>query len=141
MNQALLYGVSKNFSFVANTKHSCWICAIRQLDYTFGFIFSSLHLDHDKPEIFLSAVSSGKYLLEGDNATLICNTSAIPHPTISWYKNGQLISNTSYLSLNNISRQDTGKYVCKTKNEDSVLANWKYLLVDCKHSSILLKKF
>ena len=57
-------------------------------------------------------------VIEGDNATLGCNATGNPVPSIEWIMESTLevISNDSLLILSNISRNDGGAYLCLAKN-------------------------
>ena len=57
--------------------------------------------------------------------TLSCNATGNPEPTISWTKDGSLISSNSRISLSdnnkqltitNVSRTDSGEYRCVANN-------------------------
>uniref|UniRef100_A0A3B4E5X1 Hemicentin 1 n=1 Tax=Pygocentrus nattereri TaxID=42514 RepID=A0A3B4E5X1_PYGNA len=61
----------------------------------------------------------------GNSVTLECRSNAVPPPTISWYKNGRLITETAnlriladgqMLELKGAEVSDTGQYVCKATN-------------------------
>lgn len=85
-------------------------------------------IDHDQPII----KASKDQLKEGDAVILTCESSAVPSATISWYKNGTLLSQNTKLTLNSLSRKNGGQYVCKTQNEDSEMVSYRYLMVECK---------
>ena len=59
---------------------------------------------------------------EGDNITLTCNASGKPRPVITWAKPGSsvVLSNTSFLTLVNVSRPGTSdnmiQYQCTASN-------------------------
>ena len=77
-------------------------------------------LSLDLPTVTLS--SEVFLVTEGDNVTLICNTTGIPSPFIEWNKVGDstVLSNTSVLTLHNIKRpgtaNETVQYRCTAKN-------------------------
>ncbi|XP_053542916.1 hemicentin-1 isoform X1 [Ictalurus punctatus] len=61
----------------------------------------------------------------GKSVTLECQSNAIPPPTITWYKNGRLVTETTnlHISANGQTLEmkgtevsDTGLYVCKASN-------------------------
>ena len=58
--------------------------------------------------------------MEGDNVTLICNTTGMPRPSIQWTKVSGVLSRKSVLTLNNIRGSDTPntiiQYQCTAKN-------------------------
>ena len=65
--------------------------------------------------------------MEGDQLTLECAVTGIPSPTISWYKEDQLIDNdpnyiltkinsTCTLKVRNVKKEHASRYVCKAVN-------------------------
>ena len=72
------------------------------------------------PTVTLS--SKVLFVTEGDNVTLICNTTGIPPPSIEWTKVGDstVLSSASILNLFNIKRpgtpNETVQYKCTAKN-------------------------
>ncbi|KAI5614770.1 hemicentin-1 isoform X1 [Silurus asotus] len=61
----------------------------------------------------------------GNSVTLECQSNAVPPPTITWYKNGRLVSETTNLhilangqtlEIKPTEVSDTGLYVCKASN-------------------------
>ena len=85
----------------------------------------------------------------GENVTLNCSADGLPQPVITWKKNGNLLVNstrititskqeyidasyelfqnvwrvTSLLSIRDIKESDTGNYTCKANNEDNIGAS------------------
>ncbi|XP_040926337.1 hemicentin-1 isoform X2 [Betta splendens] len=64
-------------------------------------------------------------VLLGKSATLKCESSAVPPPTITWYKNGRVVTESAnlrilakghMLEINGSEVSDTGQYVCKATN-------------------------
>ena len=64
-------------------------------------------------------------IAEGNKLNLSCNAVANPAPTLSWTKDGSQISNTSRISfssdfksltINQVSRTDSGVYRCVAVN-------------------------
>ena len=57
-------------------------------------------------------------VIEGDNATLGCNATGNPVPSIEWIMEStvEVISNNRLLILSNISRNDGGVYLCIATN-------------------------
>ncbi|XP_077463990.1 hemicentin-1 [Stigmatopora argus] len=64
-------------------------------------------------------------VLAGESVTLECESNAVPPPTITWYKNGRMVTEsgnlqtlggrqTLYIRTSEVS--DTGQYVCKATN-------------------------
>ena len=76
---------------------------------------------HPDPPV---AVAYPRYVsvVEGENLTVICNTTGIPPPSIEWTKVGDstVLSNVSILTLYNIKRpgtpNETVQYRCTAKN-------------------------
>ncbi|XP_048396640.2 neural cell adhesion molecule 2-like isoform X1 [Stegostoma tigrinum] len=60
-----------------------------------------------------------------ESVTLMCTVTGSPEPNISWYRGGRLIEdNDKYglkrsteLMIRNISREDTGAYICRATNK------------------------
>ncbi|XP_061680955.1 hemicentin-1 isoform X2 [Syngnathoides biaculeatus] len=64
-------------------------------------------------------------VLAGKSVTLECESNAVPPPTISWYKNGRMVTESDNLHLlvggqtlqiRDSEVSDTGQYVCKATN-------------------------
>ena len=63
-------------------------------------------------------------VIEGSSMILTCNAAGNPEPTITWTKNGTLISNNSRISspqekqltITNVNRTDSGEYRCVASN-------------------------
>ena len=83
---------------------------------------------------------------EGGNALFSCNASGNPAPTISWTKQGSLLSasgdfrisfgaDNKTLTIVNVSRADSGQYRCVASNnvESGVTSNAATLNVECKN--------
>ncbi|XP_056893820.1 hemicentin-1 isoform X2 [Takifugu flavidus] len=63
--------------------------------------------------------------LVGKSLTLECETNAVPRPSITWYKNGRVVSGSANLrileegqrlEIKTTGVSDTGQYVCKATN-------------------------
>ncbi|XP_036834633.1 hemicentin-1 isoform X2 [Oncorhynchus mykiss] len=61
----------------------------------------------------------------GNSVTLECESNAVPPPTITWYKNGRMVTESAnlrilaqgqMLELKGAEVSDTGQYVCKATN-------------------------
>ena len=85
---------------------------------------------------------------EGDNVTLSCNASGNPVPTISWTRDGSLISSGDQrisfeagnrrLTITNVSRVDSGEYRCVADNiKGNDTSNATTLDVQCKYTSLI----
>ena len=85
---------------------------------------------------------------EGDNVTLSCNASGNPVPTISWTRDGSLISSGDQrisfeagnrrLTITNVSRVDSGEYRCVADNsEGNDTSHATTLDVQCKYTSLI----
>ena len=83
---------------------------------------------------------------EGDNVTLSCNASGNPVPTISWTRDGSLVSSgdqrisfeagNRQLTITNVNRADSGEYLCVADNsEGNDTSNAITLDVKCKYTS------
>ena len=83
---------------------------------------------------------------EGDNVTLSCNASGNPVPTISWTRDGSLVSSghqrisfeagNRLLTITNVNRTDSGEYLCVADNsEGNDTSNAITLDVKCKCTS------
>lgn len=82
------------------------------------------------PEIQDTNIENGKVLklALGDPIQLRCSFSGVPHPLISWYKDGEVIipedenqrvtlhGNNTMLDIHNVKREDQGKYECAAEN-------------------------
>jgi len=72
---------------------------------------------HYPPEIFLTPPA--QQVVEGSGATLFCNATGNPPPSIAWTKQGSdtVLSSSETLPLTNLTRRDNGAvYKCKVKN-------------------------
>ena len=89
---------------------------------------------------------------EGGNALFSCNASGNPAPTISWTKEGSLLSangdsrisfgaDNNTLTIVNVSTADSGKYRCVASNgvENDTTSNAATLNVECKNSSLYFR--
>ena len=85
-------------------------------------------------------------VIEGDNVTLSCNASGNPEPTISWRRDGFLVSSgdqrisfeagNRQLTITNVNRADSGEYLCVADNsEGNDTSNAITLDVKCKYTS------
>ena len=94
----------------------------------------------DQPEFSVHPQNATK--IEGDNVTFTCNATGNPAPTFRWTKNGSVLTTGSrirlpsdgkQLTLTNVTREDSGQYVCEaTNNVRTVPSDSATLNVQCK---------
>ena len=80
--------------------------------------------------------------IEGNNVTFTCNATGNPAPTFRWTKIGSvlttdsrisLLSDGKHLTITNVTREDSGQYVCEaTNNVTTVPSDSATLNVQCK---------
>ncbi|XP_071607415.1 hemicentin-1 isoform X1 [Heliangelus exortis] len=80
---------------------------------------------HVPPNIAGTSGPQDLTVLQNRQVLLECKSDAVPPPTISWLKNGQLLEGTPrvrilssgrYLQINNADLRDSGSYVCVASN-------------------------
>ena len=76
---------------------------------------------------------------EGHDFECLCyGTGGHPRPTASWYKDGRKVSGPEYLketlSLKNISKADTGNYICIVNNSAFENVKQVQIHVRCKYN-------
>ena len=74
--------------------------------------------------------------------TFTCDADGNPTPTFSWTKDGSVVNmtlritfneNNKNLTITNVSREDSGEYICvATNNVKTVQSNSSTLNVQCK---------
>ena len=78
---------------------------------------------------------------EGDNVTFTCNATGNPAPTFRWSKNGSVLTAGSRISLSpdrkqltitNVTKEDSGQYVCEATSKVTIQSNSATLNVKCK---------
>ena len=94
----------------------------------------------DQPEFNRHPLNETK--TEGENVTFTCDADGNPTPTFSWTKDGSVVNTTSritfnadkkQLSITNVDRGDSGKYICVAMNDvNEVQSNSSTLNVQCK---------
>ena len=84
-----------------------------------------------------------KTVKEGSmNVSFTCNATSYPSPTLTWFKNGNVIKRNSTnfalsedkgtITIKKVERGDAGFYVCNATNEIKSLAVGAYLNVLCE---------
>ena len=82
--------------------------------------------------------AENKTVQEGDNVGLYCNVTGIPDPTVIWTKmqgGGYNATEGKLLNITNVTRAQSGEYICAANNtcgEESATAN---INVKCKNIS------
>ena len=94
----------------------------------------------DQPEFSVHPQNATQ--IEGDNVTFTCNATGNPAPTFRWTKIGSvlttdsrisLLSDGKHLTITNVTREDSGQYVCEaTNNVTTVSSDSATLNVKCK---------
>lgn len=91
----------------------------------YGYIqyLNSLYAYIGPPKVTAELV---QYVVRGDDATLICNVSGHPKPSVIWRRNGLVIEDeetmkysepvVGLLRINNTTKEDTGIYTCIASN-------------------------
>ena len=88
----------------------------------------------------------GGPVTEGNNVTLSCNASGNPVPTITWTRNGSVLTSSvarisfgaesKELKIPSINRADKGEYRCVANNsEGNVTSDAATLDVQCEYTS------
>ena len=94
----------------------------------------------DQPEFSVHPPNATK--IEGDNVTFTCNATGNPAPTFRWTKIGSvlttdsrisLLSHGKHLTITNVTREDSGQYVCEATNNVTIVPSDSATLnVQCK---------
>ena len=72
---------------------------------------------------------------ETNPIVLGCDASGFPKPSITWTKNGQVVSKLKQLYIQSSTRRDSGMYVCTASNGVGQDKTAKvYVTVQCKYS-------
>ena len=76
-------------------------------------ISSFLHLDMDPPVILVKNTT----LIDGSLLTMSCSVNSNPtNIQYTWTKDGNVIGNTTHLTIPDVSTLNSGEYKCLTKN-------------------------
>ena len=95
-------------------------------------------------------VEPGNKVKFQENVTFSCNVTGNPRPSISWKKDGNLLttnsshlfqSNGTILQIINLTRGDTGNYTCIANNTLGNNSLTEELIVLCKYIQILYTPF
>lgn len=78
----------------------------------------------------------------GANATLVCDVSGIPQPTVTWYRNDIVQSHVRHVSsgvffISSVVESDTGLYTCVALNAAGILSRQNNLTVQVAPSSLV----
>ena len=94
----------------------------------------------DQPEFSVHPQNQTK--IEGDDVTFNCSATGNSAPTFRWTKDGSVLTPASRISLSsdskqltitNVTREDSGQYVCEaTNNVTTVPSDSATLNVKCK---------
>jgi len=70
----------------------------------------------DAPTVMIQQCSTP--VTEGDNATLYCNATGNPTPSITWVRasTGEILSSNQMLVMEAVKQNETGSYVCRASN-------------------------
>ena len=88
----------------------------------------------------------GELVTEGDNVTLSCNVSGVPAPSITWTKDGSVLTSSfprisfgaesSELTITSVKRTDSGEYRCVANNSvANATSDAATLDVQCEYTS------
>ena len=74
-----------------------------------------------------------QFIIESQNASVVCNPSGTPQPTVFWINvaSGQR-TNSSVLEFTNINRSEAGEYRCEASNECGSASEAVNVTVQCK---------
>ncbi|KAJ8034743.1 Protein turtle-like B [Holothuria leucospilota] len=90
-----------------------------------------------RPPEFLATPSSSIVFREGDRQTLQCLSDGVPVPTVTWYKQGEQLRSSRYLTVegdtitfNDVRREDGGSYLCRAENSEGSLQDTTRVIVE-----------
>ena len=74
-----------------------------------------------------------QFVIESHNASLICDASGTPQPTVFWINvaSGQR-TNSSVLKFTNINRSEAGEYRCEASNDCGSAVEAVNVTVQCE---------
>ena len=74
-----------------------------------------------------------QFVIERRNASLICNASGTPQPTVFWINvdSGQR-TNSSVLKFTNVNRNEAGEYRCEANNDCGSAVEAVNVTVQCE---------
>ena len=87
------------------------------------FKFITIIIISVRPELTTHPINQTK--IEGGNVTFACDATGNPEPIFLWIKDGAVVNTTlriiyssdnKQLFITNVSRRDSGEYVCITEN-------------------------
>ena len=103
----------------------------------------------------LSHLNGTRNLAKLSNVTLECKAEGYPEPMIKWYKSGNILQNVpvttnalsgtkilaeSYLTLKEVTKNDTAEYKCEAENIAGKKEQTVTLNVLCKLSNMIIMK-
>ena len=78
----------------------------------------------------------GGPVTEGDNVTLSCNVIGFPAPSITWTKDGSVLTSFGGLTITSVNRTDSGEYRCVAINSvANATSDAATLDVQCEYTS------
>ena len=100
-------------------------------------IFDVFFLFSEKPTASITPQIST--LFANQTLTLTCSVSGDPQPTISWSKDGTLLSETTkILTKQNVQLGDEGNYSCKATNKHGNATATSNVIVDGKDGEFVV---
>ena len=107
------------------------ICAIRDIQYGFLFVIIVAVAP------VLTTLPTNQTVLEGENATFLCNASGNPAPAITWFNAERVVGRGETFTIET-RKEQSGEYLCVADNELSGTANASaYLNVQCKYEILV----